>query len=174
MANRTAINAEIYLRFEHFERRLALTYLRLHKRFVESPPVANFWMHAALDEVQHASILRFCRDQQVFSVAGVTMESADQIDDLLASTSAVISKDDLTLREAFYAALLVEASELDDIYGQLTIALAERHPEVYATVQLQIQRHHEQFAAAADRFVGDPAYGAAFRNLSKTHQKQVV
>ena len=38
-------------------------YFLLHERFITSPPLARFWAEAAMDELQHQSILRFCRDR---------------------------------------------------------------------------------------------------------------
>jgi hypothetical protein len=165
---------EVYSRFERFERSMALTYMRMHRRYMDNHPLASFWMHAALDEVQHASILRFCRDNHAFCLEDLDAHIADRIEDLLASVSAVFGREDLTLKEGFYAALLIEASELDEVYTVLAGGLAHRFPDIYRTVQKQIDRHHEHFASAAERFIEDAAFAAAFRNLTKTHESEIV
>jgi len=59
MAKRNAT----YARFEALEERLAHCYFLLHERFTANPPLARFWMDAALDELQHSSILKYCRDR---------------------------------------------------------------------------------------------------------------
>jgi hypothetical protein len=166
--------AELYRRFERFERNMALIYLRMHRRFIDNPPLASFWMHAALDEVQHASILRFCRENHAFALKELSTGTVERIEDLMASVSAVFGREDLTLKEAFYAALLIEASELDDVYAGLTSGLADRYPDIYKNVQNQVSRHHKHFALAAERFVEDRSFALAFRNLAKTHEKQTV
>ena len=158
---------ETYRRFEQLERNMALIYLRMHRRFIENPPLASFWMHAALDEVQHASILRFCRENHAFALKDLSAGAAERIEDLMASVSAVFGRQDLTLKEAFYAALLMEASELDDVYAGLTSGLADCYPEIYKNVQNQISRHHEHFAAAAEQFAQDDAECVARANLAQ-------
>src|SRR6516225_6491872 len=53
----------IYAKYERFEEQLAHCYFVLHERFIANPPLAKFWAEAAMDELQHFSILRFCRER---------------------------------------------------------------------------------------------------------------
>src|SRR6516164_2807691 len=52
----------IYTKYEKFEEELAHCYFLLHERFISDPPLARFWAEAAMDEIQHFSMLRFCRE----------------------------------------------------------------------------------------------------------------
>src|SRR5437867_10339575 len=52
----------IYSRFEAFEERLAHCYFLLQERFIAEPVLSRFWAVAALEELQHQSMLRFCRE----------------------------------------------------------------------------------------------------------------
>src|SRR5262249_58278265 len=49
----------IYTRYEKFEEELAHCYFLLHERFISDPALARFWAEAAMDEMQHFSMLRF-------------------------------------------------------------------------------------------------------------------
>src|SRR5215813_8184753 len=51
----------VYSKFEKFEEQLAHCYFLLHERFIANPRLAKFWAETAIDELQHQSILRFCR-----------------------------------------------------------------------------------------------------------------
>src|SRR5688572_8402284 len=53
----------IYAKFEGFEEQLAHCYFVLHERFIANPPLAKFWANTAMEELQHSSILRFCRER---------------------------------------------------------------------------------------------------------------
>src|SRR6516164_4256683 len=52
----------VYTKYEKFEEELAHCYFLLHERFISDPPLARFWAEAAMDEIQHFSMLRFCRE----------------------------------------------------------------------------------------------------------------
>src|SRR5215470_8359974 len=52
-----------YSKFERLEEQLAHCYFVLHERFITTPSLAKFWAETALEELQHHSILRFCRER---------------------------------------------------------------------------------------------------------------
>jgi hypothetical protein len=47
----------IYSKFEGLEEQVAHCYFLLQERFITNPPLAKFWAEAALEEMQHSSIL---------------------------------------------------------------------------------------------------------------------
>ena len=53
----------LYAKFEAVEEQLAHCYFLLHERFISNPPLAKFWAETAIDELQHQSMLRFCRER---------------------------------------------------------------------------------------------------------------
>src|SRR5438094_5458285 len=106
----------IYAKFEGFEEQLAHCYFLLHERFITNPPLARFWMDAALDELQHASILRLCRDRGLMGEVTLDVKTAEHVEHLLATVKGIARDPEVSIEEAFYASLLMEASELEEVY----------------------------------------------------------
>lgn len=158
----------IYARFEALEERLAHCYFILHERFILDLQLARFWAEAALDELQHASILRFCRDHGLFANTDVDITTADRVDQLLDMMKAIVSDPEVTVDEAFYASLLMESSELDEAYEKLTRSLAADHLLLYEAIDESMQVHHEKFAGGAERFLRGKEYAEAFRSIGNT------
>src|ERR1700746_3134364 len=73
----------IYAKFEGFEEELAHCYFLLHGRFIANSPLAKFWVEAAMDELQHCSILRFCRERGLMRNANIHAKTAKNIEGLL-------------------------------------------------------------------------------------------
>src|SRR5438034_7538245 len=48
----------IYAKFEAFGEQLAHCYFLLQERFIADPALSRFWADAAMEELQHNSILR--------------------------------------------------------------------------------------------------------------------
>src|SRR5215510_15595247 len=115
MPNKT----QLYSRIEGYENRLGHAYIGFHERFKDRPELARFWSDAALEELQHGAILRFCRDRGNFTNDAIDEGVCDHLETLIATVASVAKKPDLSVDEAFYASLLVEASELDDAYARL-------------------------------------------------------
>src|SRR5437762_7994546 len=109
----------IYAKFETLEEQLAHCYFLLHERFIANPPLARFWAEAAMEELQHFSILRFCRERGLMRELDLDPEVAGNIEDLLETVKGIVSESDVSVDEAFYAALLMESSELDEVYEKL-------------------------------------------------------
>jgi hypothetical protein len=101
-----------YLKFEGFEEQLAHCYFLLHERFIANPPLARFWAETALHELQHQSILRFCRERGFMSSHAVDAKAVEHVEQLLDTVKGIISEPDISVEEAFYGALLIESSEL--------------------------------------------------------------
>src|SRR5207253_2229995 len=73
----------IYTKFERFEEQLGHCYFLLHERFITNPPLARFWAEAAMDELQHQSILRFCRDRGLMADVDLDGSTAEHVEQLL-------------------------------------------------------------------------------------------
>src|SRR2546429_3637449 len=67
----------IYARFEAFEEQLAHCYFLLHERFIADSSLAKFWAQSAMEELEHFSILRFCREKGLMSEIELDVEAAD-------------------------------------------------------------------------------------------------
>ena len=158
----------IYARFEAFEEQLAHCYFLLHERFIANPPLAKFWAETAMEELQHFSILRFCRERRLMSDIDVESGAAEHVDELLDTVKSICNDPDVSVDEAFYASLLVEASELEGIYEKLTGSLARDHPLLYHAIHAGLQGHHASLAEGAEKFCSDSGFIEAFKNLGRS------
>jgi hypothetical protein len=161
----------IYTRLEALEEQLAHCYFVLQERFIANPRLAKFWAEAAMEEFQHASILRYCRERGLvvadFETDPDTME---HLDELLETVKGILTDPEVTIEEAFYASLVMESSELDAIYAKLTRALAKEHLLLYQAIRAGLRGHYENFAAGADEFAADKGLADAFRAFGKAEQ----
>jgi len=155
----------IYAKFETMEEQVAHCYFLLHEHFIANPPLAKFWVEAAMDELQHNSILRFCRERGLMLDLDIDHEAIEKVEELLETVKSIVSDPEVTVEEAFYASLLLETSELDDVYQKLTGALATDHPLLYQTIQASLRTHIQGFAEGAERFCADRGFVDAFRKV---------
>jgi len=156
-------------KFEALEEQIAHCYFLLQERFLTNPGLAKFWAEAALEEMQHSSILRYCREHHLVGLdETVDVTMAARVDDLLDTVKGIVADPWITVDEAFYASLLIESSEIDDAYEKLTRRLAMDHPLLYEAIRANLRMHHDRFADGAAEFAKDKTYADAFRALSRT------
>jgi hypothetical protein len=158
----------IYTRYEKFEEQLAHCYFLLHERFIADPPLARFWAEAAMDELQHFSILRFCRERGLMANVEPRADTTHNIEDLLETVKCLIADPDITVEEAFYASLLMESSELEEVYERLVGGLERDHPLLYQAIHSSLQSHLREFKDAAEQFCKDSGFIEAFRNMGRS------
>jgi hypothetical protein len=96
---------------------------------------------------------------------GIDGEAADHIEQLLETVKGIVSDPGVSAEEAFYASLLMEFSEMEDLYEKMITGLAQDHRAMYDTVRARLDNHHATFAEAAARFCNDRGLAAAFENL---------
>ena len=89
-------NETAYTTFEALEERLAHCYFLLHEQFLGDPEFARLWAEAALDELQHASILRFCREHGLAAGIDIQPAVAERIQGLLDAVSTIVRNPDVT------------------------------------------------------------------------------
>lgn len=158
----------IYTRYEKFEEELAHCYFLLHERFIADPPLARFWAEAAMDELQHFSMLRFCRERGVMADAVPDRKTTANVEDLLETVKGIVCDPSISIDEAFYASLLIESSELDEIYERLVGGLEKDHPLLYQAIHASLQSHLRSFSEGAEQFCKDRGFIQAFRNMGGT------
>ena len=161
----------IYARFEVFEEQLAQCYFLLHERFIANPPVAKFWADSAMEELEHFSMLRFCREKGLMEQVEVDVDAADHIEQLLEMTRSIVKEPDVTIDDAFYASLLMESSEIDEIYEKLIRTLVKDHRLLYDAVVSSLRTHHDRFADGADAYCRNQTFADAFRMLGRTERR---
>jgi hypothetical protein len=89
----------LYAKFEGFEEEIAHCYFLLHERFIANPPLAKFWAEAAIDELQHCSILRFSRERGLMADVNVGPEETYE------KLTSGLAKEHPLLYEAVHASL---------------------------------------------------------------------
>jgi hypothetical protein len=161
----------IYAKFEDLEEQLAHCYFTLHERFAANPELAAFWTDAAWEEMQHCSILRYCREQGLRADATVNINTANHVGELLATVKRVVRNPGVTVDEAFNVSLLMESSELDDAYEKLTRPLASHHRALFEAIHASMRSHHDKFADGATEFSANKAYAEAFRAFARADKR---
>jgi hypothetical protein len=161
----------IYTRFEALEEQLAHCYFVLQERFIANPALAKFWSEAAMEEFQHASILRYCQERGLM-VADFNLDpdTVQHLDEVFETAKGILTDPEVTVDEAFYASLLMESAELDEIYAQLTRPLARDQMLLYQAIHASLLGHYESFAAGAAEFAEDKGLAEAFRAFGKAEQ----
>jgi len=157
----------IYTKYEKFEEELAHCYFLLHERFIADPPLARFWAEAAMDELQHFSILRFCRERGPMANVEPGATTTNNIEDLLETVKSIVSDPTVTVEEAFYASLLMESSEMEEVYERLVNGLERDHPLLFQAVHASLQSHLREFSEGAEQFCKDRGFIEAFRNMGR-------
>jgi hypothetical protein len=158
----------IYSKFEGFEEQLAHCYFLLHERFIADPKLAKFWVETAMDELQHSSILRFCRERGFMADADISFKTAENVEQLLDTVKSIAADPDVSVDEAFYVSLLMESSELEEVYKKLTSTLEKNHPLLFNSIRASLRSHHDALAEAAAEFSRDRGLPEAFRNLGRS------
>src|SRR5262245_54502 len=158
----------IYAKFGALEEQLAHCYFLLHERFISNPKLAKFWVDTAMEELQHSSILRFCRERGFMADVDVEFKTYEKVEQLLETVKGIVSDPDLSVDEAFYASLLMESSELEEVYAKLTANLEKDHRLLFDAIQANLRSHHDTFAEAAAEFSRDRGLPVAFRNLGRS------
>ena len=118
-----------------------------------------------MDELQHSSIVRFCRERGMMADVNMDPKVAGHVEQLLDTVKGLATDPEVSVEEAFYASLLMETSELDETYEQLTAGLANDHPLLYEAVHASLRSHHGAFADATEKFSGNTGFAEAFKNL---------
>src|SRR5262245_60477572 len=147
----TMTSQDLYAKFEALEEEVAHCYFVFHEQFLSNSPLAKFWVEAALDEMQHASILRFCREHQLLGPLEDGKAVAKKIDELLDILRVTVSKAKISVDDAFAAALVAESSELDEAYKKLTRPLVQAHLMLYDAIQSNLRPLNYNFDTGTDQ-----------------------
>ena len=154
-----------YSRFEAIEAQIAHCYFLFHERFIHNPRFSQFWLEMALQELRHSAMLHFCREHAYLAETDINVNAARKAEQLLDVIKGVATDPDVSIDEALYASLLVESSELEDVYEKLTAALKDHNELLYSAIHKGLQAHQDTFAEAAAEFASRPALVRAFKLL---------
>ena len=82
-----------------------------------------------------------------------------------------MSEPDVTIDDAFYASLLMESSEIDEIYGKLIRTLVKDQRLLYDAVLASLRSHHDRFADGAEAHCSNNGFAEAFRMLGRSERR---
>jgi hypothetical protein len=119
----------------------------------------------AMQELQHSAMLQFCREHACMAEADINADALRKTEQLLDVIKGVATDRDVSMDEALYGALMVESSELEDVYEKLTSMLKDHNELLYKAVHKDLQAHQDAFAEAAEEFASRPALVRAFKLL---------
>ena len=120
---------EIYHRFVNFEEQAAAIYLRMASRFSpEDQELGSFWLDMGMQEKQHAGLLQFCLEEELFANQLPADKEIHDAEVLFAGLMKQASAPDLTVQQAFQIAIDLETSEVNNIYDILTTPM---HASMY-------------------------------------------
>ena len=156
----------MYLWLEGVEELVSDVYFRFQQKFSQNPRQARFWIEAALEELHHASMLRFCRERRLFSHMKINGTDIERVTATHEIVTSLASAPDLTIDLALFAGLQVQSSGLYRIFIQLIHALAANHTTLFTALETSLRGRHEAFADAVLAFLGDQRLARSFRSLS--------
>ncbi len=138
------------------ERTIAEIYQAFAERWPQ-PPVGNLWQQMATDEINHATLLENAarlpaaeRDDP-----GLTTEKLVELRD---AVCARLFAPEMSLDDAFAAALDLEQLELDNVYRRL-LALSSDDSRMSTTFRAalgQVDRHESTLLSAVEKHASDP------------------
>lgn len=161
--------AAIYETFEGFEMQAADLYVVISRRFAEHARLSWFWAEMALEELEHSSMLRLCREYGLVDDDGVNDALLGSIRDVLKRAAAAGARPGLTVTEAFRLALEIESCELERAYEKLTRPLYRPYPFLQEALHQGMRDHQRRFAKAIIEFSDDPTLAEHFETLARDH-----
>ena len=146
------IPQQLYDVFIAFEDRSADLYLDLSVRFLNNVELSWFWVEMAMEEKQHAGMLQYCKETGMFSPRLPEEQNIQQLASVFKRLRQKIAKPDLTIDEAFEVAIELEASEINDIYKNLTYHIDGPAYIVRKKLELSEENHFERLKDSVVRF----------------------
>ena len=143
---------QVYDIFIRFEDRSAELYLDLSVRFFADPELSWFWVEMAMEEKQHAGLLRYCRDANVFTTQLPDASEIQKLAALFSRLQRSILNESLTVDAAFEIAILLETSEINDIYRRLTAPIQGPQHILQKKLEISVEHHFRKLLAAAQKY----------------------
>ena len=147
----------IYSHLMRCEDRSAQLYLDLSVRFYDQMDISWFWIEMAMEEKQHAGLLQFCLEENVFAEELPPMGTVIQLERWLEDIVRQAEDPALNLDGAFEIAIQIETSRMEDICERLTAPILSPPHIVEKKSGLSKKKHCEKLRAAAERFAASPA-----------------
>ena len=146
------IPQQLYDVFISFEERSADLYLDLSVRFLDNPELSWFWVEMAMEEKQHAGMLQYCKETGMFAHDLPDSEPIQRLAGLFKRLASKAAEPTLTIDDAFAIAVELEASEINDIYRNLTAHIDGPWHVVRKKIELSEENHFEHLKKSARQF----------------------
>jgi len=150
-----------------FEERAASLYLNFAREFVKNKDLSWFWLEMSMEEKQHALFLQFCAGERMIS--NLPKRTAiRKLDEHFASLEKRASQRNLSVDDAFLIAAELEASEVNDIYGQLIGPVQGTLYIMRKKIQALIPEHLQGLIQGARKFRVSKSTMARLSELDRT------
>ena len=143
----------VFDKFVEFEERAASIYLHLAVHFAQNAELSSLWLEMGMQEKQHAQLLQFCADEQLFTEDLPDEAVVRRVEEVYREIEKRVANAKLQMDEAFEIALDLETSEVNEIYCQLT-ATTHNAPYLWRKKIASLSPSHVGFLAAAARKFG--------------------
>ena len=146
------IPQQLYDVFISFEERSADFYLDLSVRFMDNVELSWFWVEMAMEEKQHAGLLQYCLETGICAAQLPGREQILHLKNLFEDLDRRVADASLSLDGAFEIAMLLEGSEINEIYKALTAPIEGPWYVLRKKIALSVGNHFEKLEEAARRF----------------------
>jgi hypothetical protein len=164
---------QIYEGFIRFEERSADIYLELSVRFLHDIDLSWFWVEMAMEEKQHAGLLQYCRETGVCAAQLPKREQILNLKALFDDLELRAASPELDVDAAFEIAIILESSEINDIYKNLTDPIEGPWYILRKKIDLSVTNHFERLAEAARRFNASPQIQQRLAGLSRSSAEEM-
>jgi hypothetical protein len=164
---------QIYDGFIRFEERSAEIYLELSVRFLHNIDLSWFWVEMAMEEKQHAGLLQYCRETGICATQLPNREQILNLKALFDGLQLRVADPHLDTDSAFEIAIILESSEINDIYKNLTDPIEGPWYVLRKKIDLSVGKHFDRLEEAARRFNASPAIQQRLATLSKRGSEEV-
>jgi len=165
--------SRMYEGFIRLEERSAEIYLELSVRFLHDIDLSWFWVEMAMEEKQHAGLLQYCLETGIYAAQLPSKDQILALKILFEDLESRVADPSLRLDGAFEIAIILEASEINEIYKTLTAPIEGPWYVLRKKIDLSVGNHFEKLAAAARRFGASAHIQKRLTTLSRRASEEI-
>jgi hypothetical protein len=127
----------------------------------------------AMEEKQHAGLLQYCRESGICASRLPTREQILSLKALFEGLEKRLVNSALDIDGAFEIAMILESSEINEIYKTLTAPIEGPWYVLRKKIDLSVGNHFEKLDQAARRFGASPEIQKRLAGLSRRASGEV-
>ena len=158
--------SQLYGHVMRCEDRSAQLYLDVSVRFYDQVEISWFWIEMAMEEKQHAGLLQYCLEENIFAEELPQVESIVEVERLLKEVEPRAADPSLNLDLAFDFAIGIETSGMGEICQKLTAPITSPPHVLQRKLELSKKRRIDKLQAAAERFAASPRIRARLAEIT--------